>query len=91
MTETCVYKFILVFLKRKKKEMNKKREIGVRRLSKKGFFCHVRLKQFEPVVEENYLHPFIAPIIWWECLNSDIFLSNMIPCMKAQLIFLDAE
>ena len=53
MTETCVYKFILVFLKRKKKEMNKKREIGVRRLSKKRFFCHVRLKQFEPVVEEN--------------------------------------
>lgn len=53
MTETCVYKFILVFLERKKKEMNKKREIGVRRLSKKGFFCHLRLKQFEPVVEEN--------------------------------------
>lgn len=58
MTETCVYKFILVFLKRKKKEMNKKREIGVRRLSKKEFFCHVRLKHFEPVVEENLFASF---------------------------------
>ena len=53
MTETWVYNFRLVFLKRKKKEMNKKREIGMRGLSKEGFFCHARLKPFGPVVEEN--------------------------------------
>lgn len=73
--------------------MNKKREIGMRRLSKRGFFCHVRLKPFEPVVEENLFASFYRTdnLVGWECLNNENFLSNMIPCMKAQLIFLDAE